>query len=98
MSFLFLKFYVMYNLLPCVTPPHLSKLLSILGTEFFRDVKSYSSHYLFIISLILAEFYNAGQIFLFSNLDNIIQSKKEKFCFLTKISEVITQIYKKENL
>src|SRR6266511_2594934 len=43
-SFLFWKFCVTYNLSPRVTPPHLSKLLSILGTEFFRGVKYYSSH------------------------------------------------------
>src|SRR6266540_1191502 len=51
---------------------------------------------LFITPLILAEFHNAGQIFLFGNLGNVTQSKKRKFCFSAKISEVLHKFPKKE--
>ena len=51
---------------------------SFLDLEFFRDVKSYLSP-LFIIPLILAEFYNAGQNILIWNLGNVTQSKKGNF-------------------
>src|SRR6266498_2805304 len=51
---------------------------------------------LFITPLILAEFHNAGQIFLFGNLGNVTQSKKENFAFRRKLVKWLHKFPKKE--
>src|SRR6266498_1805195 len=51
---------------------------------------------LFITPLILAEFHNAGQIFLFGNLGNVTQSKKRNFAFRRKLVKWLHKFPKKE--